>query len=248
MHPLPTEQELLDLHDYVVRFAGASGDPIVFVGEREPGLVSAAVARPEASFAGRDLYRSERERIAALIHAINASHVFRDGNKRTSTVVLVFTLDRGGWRLDCSDDELVDFIVAIASGEPPYAGPDAVVEVTSWIRAHTHKKRDEIGALRTEEFLRRVEAAGGRISDSGTSWVVRGERGSVRFSKSTRELAEAVIRRYLSDVGLSEAWTGLAPDEFADGTFPGQHLISQYRGVLYRLAEYDREQDEESQR
>lgn len=223
-----------------------AGSPLYAVGPREPGLPDAAVSRATAAFAGRELFATDRDKAAALVHGINSSHVFRDGNKRTTVAALAVVLDRNDWTLACSDDELFEFIVAVAdSARPPYNGPteDALREIASWIRSHTIKRERVFGDTDVMDFLHQCESAGGSFRRSGQSWIVWGLDGqrSVKISLSTSHLAPGVVKSYLSRIGLSEPWTGLDRHEFRHGTREDQQLIQRFRGVLDRLAAYDSE-------
>lgn len=234
-------EDLTRIHHVVADLFAEAGDPLFMVGPRSEALADAAVSRPMATFDGSDLFPNEREKAAVLVHAINGSHVFHDGNKRTSLAALVIVLDLNDWRLSCTDDELYDAILAVASTKGSDANADETIrELTSWIRTHSRKKQRGLGPMKVPEFLNRCEEAGGSYRRSGPSWVVTGDRGTIRISRSTRQLDQGVVRSYLSTIGLSEAWTGLSPDEFAEGHSDERTLIERYRGVLQRLADYDR--------
>ena len=49
---------------------------------RDPGLLGAAAARPEASVFGDDAYPTLVDKAAALLHSIARNHALIDGNKR----------------------------------------------------------------------------------------------------------------------------------------------------------------------
>ena len=65
------------IHDEVIEETG--GSP----GIRDIHLLESAVARPQASFEGDDLYPDIFSKASALGHSIIRNHAFLDGNKRT---------------------------------------------------------------------------------------------------------------------------------------------------------------------
>jgi death on curing protein len=73
------ESMLIQAHDSIVATSGG-------VYGVHASTLSAAVARPFATFDGEYLYASPCERAAALFHGIICDHAFADGNKRTATV------------------------------------------------------------------------------------------------------------------------------------------------------------------
>lgn len=52
-------------------------------GVRDLGLLESAVARPQATFEGNDLYSDIFSKAAALMESLIGNHPFVDGNKRT---------------------------------------------------------------------------------------------------------------------------------------------------------------------
>ena len=69
-------QEVISLHSLVIAQSG--GSP----GLRDRGALESAVAQPEASFDGEDLYPDLASKAAALGHSLIQNHPFVDANKR----------------------------------------------------------------------------------------------------------------------------------------------------------------------
>ena len=88
------------------------GPPLI----RDPGLLEAALARPQTSVFGEDAYPSLVEKAAALTHSIAGNHALVDGNKRLALAGLIAFLGMNGHRLSFSNDEAYDFIIDIATG------------------------------------------------------------------------------------------------------------------------------------
>ena len=69
-------QEVISLHSLLIAQSGGSS------GLRAPGALESAVAQPETSFDGQDLYPDLASKAAALGHSLIQNHPFVDGHKR----------------------------------------------------------------------------------------------------------------------------------------------------------------------
>jgi death on curing protein len=111
-----SEIEYLNLEDLLEIAQAACGSTEVQV--RDYGLLEAALARPRASAFGQDAYPDLHVKAAALLHSLVRNHALVDGNKRIAWAAAFIFLDINGHRIsDASEDERVDFMVAVASGE-----------------------------------------------------------------------------------------------------------------------------------
>ena len=88
-----TLNEVLLLHARLIQAAGGSR------GQRDLGLLESAVARPQATFAGEDLYPDLWSKAAALMHSLVLNHPFVDGNKRVALTAAGIFLDLNGYRM-----------------------------------------------------------------------------------------------------------------------------------------------------
>ena len=234
-------EDVMRVHLALVGFFADQGDPIAPAGARPGGLLESAVGRPRTSLGSTDKYPSLELKAAALLHSLVTSHPFHNGNKRTGLVSTLAFLEHNGKRFTAPDDELFDFVLAVANKEGHFGGDidQAVQNMATWLQDHLLPERPRHGEMRTQEFLARCEAAGcaNRLTKQGGSWVVRGpNRKSITISASTRKLAGNVVRTYLNRLGLSETASGVHRDEFLEGVTPEQELIRQFRAVLGRLA------------
>ena len=57
-------------------------------------------------------YIDSKERASALIRSLTIAHGFQDGNKRTAAIAGAIVHD-----YECSEDDMIDCILAIARGE-----------------------------------------------------------------------------------------------------------------------------------
>jgi death-on-curing protein len=102
--------QVLALHEKLVgQFGGLAGI-------RDRGSLESAVARPAMTFGGEDLYADLAAKAAALMHSLVLNHPFVDGNKRIGVAAAEFFVDRNGFVLAASDEELVRMALSVAEG------------------------------------------------------------------------------------------------------------------------------------
>ena len=104
------------------------GDPAV----RDHGLLEAALARPQASVLGVDVYPDLPNKAAALLHSVVRNHALIDGNKRLALAAAIAVLGVNGQRLTLTNDEAYDLVMAVAAGEM-----DDVSDIAAVLRAAT---------------------------------------------------------------------------------------------------------------
>jgi death-on-curing protein len=109
--PLISLEGLVWMHAVAVEEFGGSN------GIRDRGLLESALARPLASFGGKNLYDTPFKRAAALAESLVLNHGFVDGNKRTAMYAMAAWLDREGYVIEAERGALRDFALAIASHE-----------------------------------------------------------------------------------------------------------------------------------
>lgn len=81
------------------------------------GLLESAVARPQATFGGADLYPDVHTKAAALSESLIRNHPFIDGNKRTGIAAGALFLLRNGYRLTLPNRALERLAIGVAKGE-----------------------------------------------------------------------------------------------------------------------------------
>jgi death-on-curing family protein len=232
---------VLGLHEALVEMFAHDNDPISPSGLRERGLLESAVQRPRTSLGKTEKYASVIEKASALFHSLIKNHPFHNGNKRTALVALVVFLDENDFLIDVGDDELFDFVLKTAqSDEAERVSADAEVQrIHDWLSARTQRRRPGVRGMRTQDFAKAVESAGGRVREiaDGHGVVIWGPNGqSIRIGKSTTELNRQVVKRYLSKVGLSEGRAGIYFAELEAGVSASQRNIRRFRNVLRSLA------------
>lgn len=90
------------------------------------GLLESILLRPAhaATYEEADAYRQ----VATLLWGLVRSHAFVQGNKRTATAIAFFFLERAGYRIATTDDEILELVYGIDAGKIP------VAEVAEWFR------------------------------------------------------------------------------------------------------------------
>jgi len=91
--------------------------------------VDSAVAQPQMTFDGEDLYPTIPEKAAVLAFSLIKNHGFTDGNKRIGYSAMRAFLRRNGFDRIGSHDEWYDIIIALAASE---IGRE---EFTEWVKA-----------------------------------------------------------------------------------------------------------------
>jgi death-on-curing protein len=119
-----TPQEVLFIHARLIAETGGSH------GVRDLGLVAAAVARPQATFDGRELYADVFAKAGALMESLIQNHAFLDGNKRTGITAAGIFLRLNGQHLEVDNTTLESFTLSVAKGERTSAA------IADWLRRH----------------------------------------------------------------------------------------------------------------
>lgn len=102
-------------------------------GIREEGLLRSALARPQATFGGQDLYPTLFEKASALAESLVRNHPFVDGNKRMALTCLRVMLRLNGYQVVASQEAKAHLIERIVLKEL------TVQDVAQWLSKHTRR-------------------------------------------------------------------------------------------------------------
>ena len=80
-------------------------------------LLGSAVAQPEASFGGEELYPDLVSKAGALGHSLIRNHPFVDGNKRIGHAAIEVFLLLNGHEIDASVNDQEKIIIDVTSGK-----------------------------------------------------------------------------------------------------------------------------------
>ena len=100
-------------------------------GVRDLGLLQSAIARPQASFEGVNLYPDLFTQAAALLDSLARNHPIVDGNKRTAIAAAALFLRSNGYQLTALNKEVITFMMAVAQGEM------SIEAMTNWLHQHS---------------------------------------------------------------------------------------------------------------
>ena len=118
---------VLAIHDDMVEKYGGNS------GIRDLGLIQSAIARPQSSFQGEDLYANIFDKAAALFHSIIFNHAFIDGNKRTAMSSTAWFLSINEYTFDVNDKEFVNFPLKVESNLL------SIEKISEWLKTHSRK-------------------------------------------------------------------------------------------------------------
>jgi len=239
---LPTAERVLSLHHELAEAFAGSEDAIAPAGARDMNLLESACMRPKTSMMDTEKYPTLPSKAAALFHSLVKNHPFHNGNKRTALLALIRLLSEHDRRLTATDEELFDFVVAVADGTVPGElvprdADDHVEQIRHWITSHSQPITAEPSSMRTNAFLEQCKKVGCEVRERDGGWLVLGPYGnSIRIAGSTRKIDGPAIKRYVGMLGFSKGVTGLPFSEFQAGLDDSRQSIVEYMTVFRWLA------------
>jgi len=126
-----TAEQVLFIHSRLVAEFGGSH------GIRDLGLLESAVARPQATFEGKDLYPNIFNKAAALMESLIGNHPFVDGNKRTGISAAVLFLRINGWKLTASNSDLETRTLRVVTQDTP------LEDLAAWLQSNSVRVKPE---------------------------------------------------------------------------------------------------------
>ncbi len=123
-----TLNEVLEVHRQVIAQSGGA-EGLMHL----PALES-ALAQPQMTFGGEDLYPTLVDKAAALGYALIKNHPFLDGNKRTGHAAMEVFLVLNGYEIHADVEEQEHVILQVAASEIDRK------EFTTWLRTHVVAK------------------------------------------------------------------------------------------------------------
>ena len=99
-------------------------------GLRDEGALESALAQPQMTFGGQDLYPGLAEKTAASGFSLISNHPFVDGNKRIGVAAMILFLRANGFDLSGGVDEQEAVVLRVAAGEMPRE------EWAAWVQSH----------------------------------------------------------------------------------------------------------------
>ena len=252
------EEEVIGIHEELVRDFANDSDPIDPPGVRSIELLASAVFRQHTALGAETKYPTVEMAAAALLHSIVHNHPFHNGNKRTALVSMLVVLDENGFMPTCDEDELFELTLRLAQHRLVPRGRDLsdreTIRVAEWIHGNSRlvEKGDRpIQWRRLQQILRGFgcemsSAAGvGNRLNIARSVSIRGRLGrqrsrelttQVKFADAGRQASVDAVKRIRRDLMLDEGNGIDSLDFYQRGGPSPSTFIMQYRKTLKRLA------------
>lgn len=122
-----TLAEILELHHRVIEQSGGAH------GIRDLGGVESAIAQPQMTFGGGELYPTLEAKAGALCYSLVMNHAFVDGNKRIGHAAMETFLVIHGYELAPNVDDAEHVMLKLAAGEVSRE------ELLEWITSHVRR-------------------------------------------------------------------------------------------------------------
>lgn len=119
-----SREKVLLLHQLLAEETGGA------VGVRDQALLDSALESAFSGFGDKEFYPTKEEKAARLGFALVGNHAFLDGNKRIGMYVMLTFLEVNGIRMDCTNEDVVEAALGVASGKMGYE------DLLAWVRAH----------------------------------------------------------------------------------------------------------------
>ena len=119
-----SEEKVLLLHQLLISETGGSAEL------RDIGLLDSALKGIFQTFDGVEPYPTKEEKGARLGYILISHHAFVDGDKRIGMYVMLTFLEVNGVHMDCTNEDVVDAGLGVASGQMNYEA------LLSWVRTH----------------------------------------------------------------------------------------------------------------
>lgn len=123
-----TKEQIISIYEMLIGKTGGSSGVM-----NEP-LLDSAINNIWQTFDGVELYPTLEEKAARLAYSLVGNHSFRDGNKRIGILAMLTFLSVNGIEVSCTDREIVETGLALASGSMDYEA------LLSWLKPKIQAK------------------------------------------------------------------------------------------------------------
>ncbi len=254
-----SSEDILQVHEVLVRDFALTSDPISPPGVRSRALLDSAVSRQLSGARGVLKYPDPVDNAATLTFGLCCDHPFHNGNKRTALVAMLAHLDKNKLALrDVSQSELYDMIVAVAdhrlsssvvaSGSRPQAD-DEVSAIANWISDRLKKVKRGERQITYRDLKRILNKHNFDLSNKNGNYIdiiklyPVGQKHGGRFKRiwnipypgEGHLVGIKLIKTLRAKCGLREE-DGVDSNSFYDDEAVLDGFINKYRTVLRRLA------------
>ncbi len=247
-----TKEEVILIHNELVKYFASENDPIYPSGVKDDGLLESALFHQHTSVGGLKKYSTIESIGATLIYSLSQNHPFHNGNKRTATVALLVFLDRQGFCLTCSQEDLFNFALKIADHKlEGLADPSSDAElsvIAKWICANSRIVKKGDRSLTLKKLKSRLKFFDVTVKEDKFVRVIKANN----FFKSSKiltskipnvsdgdDLSIRLIKNFRKDLELDEA-NGCDSHTFYYGSIRvlTDDFILRYSKILKRLSRY----------
>jgi death-on-curing protein len=260
-----TAEDVLKIHEYLVRDFASTSDPIDPPGARSMALLESAVGRQVVGLENTLKYPKPIDNAATLTYGICSDHPFHNGNKRAALVAMLVHLDRNKLSLfEIRQPDLYSMILDVAKHTLLTSGrqrektervssDDEVKAISHWISAHADKVTRGEKPITYKELRSILRSFGYEMENpkGNIIEIVRYEvqkQGLFRREKTLRRHVTAIsfpgegktvairdIKFVRKTCHLTEEY-GVDSTSFYNDTVVIDAFINRYRTILRRLA------------
>ena len=255
-------EEVLAIHDVVVRDFADSGDPISPAGVKSMHALESAVSRQVTGFDGTEKYGTPILSAATLAYGICCNHPFHNGNKRTALVAMLCHLDRNDLTFveGATQSELYALMIDIAGHKlvsRPGVGDfsDAeVLQIAKWLR-HWTRRVERTERIITCRELRGILSGYGyelenpsnnhidvvrykqplRFLGIGRKKPIREKVMRIPYPRDGAQVGKGVLKDLRARCRLTDE-DGVDSVTFYTKIRPADYFVSRYRKTLRSLA------------
>jgi len=250
--------ELLSIHQILVKDFLSQADPIVPSGPINDNIVESAIFRQHTAIGEQLKYPTVEMACCALLHSLIHNHPFRNGNKRTALVSLLVLLDKNNFIITCHEDELFKFVLQVSQHKVvEHNGTDLpdreVIAMSKWISKNCRpiEKGEKVITFRRlrqllTDFGCEFELAGnGKIMKINRKVMVEGLfkknkskslHTTISYGRDSHEVNRSAIKGIRTDLQLTEE-NGIDSAAFYEKSpYPYDEFIIKYRKTLNRLS------------
>lgn len=126
VHFVPDEIILTIHTDLLQRYGGEAG-------LRDRNLLESALAQPKITIGGKYAYKTIFNKAAAYGFHLCMNDPFVDGNKRVALVLMDIFLQKNGWEISATEEEVYLMMMSLASSRL------SKVQLSLWLKEHSSR-------------------------------------------------------------------------------------------------------------
>jgi death-on-curing family protein len=246
-----TEEEVLSIHNELVKDFERQHDPISPSGVKNKELLNSALFHPQTAWGGKVKYPTVESAAAALMYSISGNHAFHNGNKRTAMVAMLVFLERHGLCLTCTEDDLFRISLDVAEHRlvpAEYLYSDSEIHaLAGWIHDNSKIIKKGERPINLRKLRQILSYFGCSMSEGGTRFsrtVKKSFLGTNKtltakvnsFVKEGEELDKGLIKTIRDQLHLTPEY-GIDTEAFYEqAKYTSSEFIIEYKNLLKKLS------------